>query len=610
MAGSVVDGLLAGVAGATTGVNKGTPKRGGVLTVGLISDVPNYHIFNGAQGKWDASAFCVGNALYDPLWTTSANGKTWLPMLAISATPNATYTAWTVKLRQGIKFTNGEAFNAAIVVANWSYAKADPTVGLAIKPIIASCVAVDTYTVTYNMVSPFTTFPLFMAEGQIGRMCHPSSMVAGYTGNPIGTGPFQVRQWQVGVESQLWGNPNYWRKDAAGRKLPYLGGINFKTIPDNPTRNSALQSGGVDMILQQDGASVAALKKMSGIKYLTDISDPRDPSVNCLIMNTTATLNQYFLWAGEFASSIGIPGAATYILNGQAPPAAVQMADFEGTLGAVDPSTLSWNTKLKPVVNDVSIRQACAMAINRQTYWKVIDGGLGAVADGIFRHDSPNYKNPGYPMYNPSKATALVNAYKAANNVSSVSFVIDLVAGSSSATKQFAFIQQQLSAVGITVTPRPLVQSTLINNVIYGTYDCATWNQFGGVDPSSNYVWFNSQPATTSPAAGGLGMAALPAGTFIAGAVNFAHLGDPVVESSMLSALASPPGSAAQTKAWQAVNAQFAKDIPYLFLDTTVTAFAVRNNVQNWAVSTAADGKTPTLTFDGGSTRWDQIWKS
>jgi ABC-type transport system substrate-binding protein len=609
MAGTVVDGLLASVAGATTGIGKGKPKLGGTLTVGLISDVPNYHIFNGSQGKMDASGFCVANALYDPLFVMAYNGTSWLPMLALSATPNSNYTVWTIKLRHGVKFTNGDPFNADIVVANYTAAAADPTVGLAIQPIIKSVTKVDDYTVDYNMVIPFSTYPTNLAEQQIAYMAHPSSMVAGYTGNPIGTGPFKVKSWQVGVQSQFTKNSHYWRKDSAGRKLPYLSGINFKTIPDNPTRNSALQSGSVDMILQQDGASIAALRKIKGISYRTDVNDPRDPSVNCLIMNTTATLNQYFLWAGQFASALGIPGSLSYILKGQAPPTQVQLADYEGTLGAVDPSTLTWNTKLKPVVNDVNIRTACAMAINRTTFFKDIDGGVGAISDGIYRKNSPFYVNPGYPAYNPSKAKALVNAYKAANNVSTVGFVIDIVSGDSSAQKQFAFFQQQLSAVGISVTPRPVVQSTLINNVIYGEYDCATWNQFGGVDPSLNYVWFLSLPATTSPTTGGLGMSALPAGTFIAGAVNFSHLGDPVVESSMLAALAARPGSAAQKAGWSAINAQFSKDIPYLFLDTLVTAFAARTNVQNWAVSTAADGRTRSLTFDGGSSRWDQVWK-
>ena len=609
MAGTVVDGLIATAAGAAVGISTAKPKLGGTITVGLISDVPNYHVFNGSQGAMDASGFCVANALYDPLFAMAINGVTWLPMLALSATPNADYTVWMIKLRQGVTFSDGAPFNADIVVANWVAADANVTVGLAIKPIIHSVTKVDAYTVAYNMVIPYSTFPVSLADTQIAYMAHPSSFSSTFTGTPVGTGPFKVVSWQVGVESKFVKNPKYWRKDAHGRKLPYLDGINFKTIPDNSTRNSALQSGSIDMVLQQDGASVAALQKMKGVKMRTDVNDQRDPSVNCLILNTTGTLNQYFLWAGEFATALGIPGALTYLLKGQTPPTQVQLADFEGTLGAVDPSSLTWNVKLNPVLNDVTIRQACAMAINRNTFWKDIDGAVGSVADGIYRKTSRFYQNPNYPVFNPTKAKALVDAYKAKNKVSSVGFVIDIVSGSSSAQKWFAFFQQQLSAVGITVTPRPLVQSTLIQNVIYGEYDCATWNQFGGVDPSLNYVWFISQPATTPLAQGGLGMPALPAGTFIAGAVNFAHLGDPVIEGSMLAALAARPKSPAQTTAWQAVNSQFAKDIPYLFLDTTVTAFAARPNIQNWAVSTAGDGRSRTLTFDGGSSRWDQIWK-
>ena len=609
MAGTVVDGLLADLAGAAVGVNHAKPKTGGKLTVALISDVPNYHKFNGAQGKMDASGFCVANALYDPLFVMSKNGRTALPMLALSATPNSNYTVWTLALRHGVRFSNGDPFNADVVVANWAAAAVDPTVGLAIRPIIGKCTKIDNYTVQYNLVIAYSTFPVSMAEQQISYMAHPSALAAGFSGTPLGTGPFKIKSWQVGVESQLVKNTKYWRSDAHHRKLPYLSGINFKTIADDNARNLALQAGDVDMILQQDGGAIANLKHMRGINYVTDVNSSRDPSVNCLIMNTTSTLNQYFAWAGQFTAALGLPGALTYILKGQAPPAQVQFADWIGTRGAVDPSTLQWNTKLSPVVNDVTIRQACAMAINRTAYWKVVDGMTGVVADGIYKTTSRYYKNPGYPMYNPAAAKGLVEAYKSKNNVSKVGFVIDIVSGNSQATKAFSFFQQQLGAVGISVTSRPVVQSTLINNVIYGTYDCATWNQFGTVDPALNYVWFNSFAAGENPPAG-LGMAALPAGTMIGGAVNFAHLGDSAVEAAMLNALASPPNSAAQISQWQLVNTTFSKDIPYLFLDTTVTAFAARKNVQNWVSGTAGDGVTPVLSPDGGSARWDQIWKS
>ena len=670
MAGTVVDGLLESVAGATVGINRAKPKLGGSITVGLISDVPNYHIFNGAQGQMDVSAFCVANAVFDPLFVMAANGESWLPMLALSATPNSDYTAWTIPLRQGVTFHNGDPFNAQVVVENYQAAALDPTVGLAIRPIIASVVATSAYEVVYNMVVPYSTYPTNLAEQQIAYMAHPSSFSPTNTGNPIGTGPFEFVSWQVGVQSKWKKNGKYWRKDGAGRRLPYLENVTFKTIPDPSTRNAALLSGGLDLIIQQDSSSIAELDKTKSLNMITDLDEKRNPSVNCLIMNTSGTLNQYFLWAGEFAAQLGVLGvldflygleyfagvlktgatsaqalAATntwlqgtstvggitapgltsaqattvtsYIATGNATaaspaPSEIQLADYAGTTGAVNPSTGKWDTTMTPVVNDVTIRKACAMAINRNTYFKAIDSSVGAVADGIFRKDSRFYRNPGYPAYNPSAAKALVDAYKSANKVSKVSFVIDIVAGNASDLKEFQFLQSQLAAVGITVTAREAVQSAGITNVIYGEYDCAVWNQFGAVDPALNYVWFLSQPAGTAATAGGLSMPALPTGTFVAGAVNFAHLGDPKIEGSMLAALAAPANSAAQINNWAAVNAQFAKDIPYLFLDIIVTAYAAAKNVQNFAVSTAADGVTRALAIGGsfGSLRWDQIWVS
>jgi hypothetical protein len=53
----------------------------------------------------------------------------------------------------------------------------------------------------------------------------------------------------------------------------------------------------------------------------------------------------------------------------------------------------------------------------------------------------------------------------------------------------------------------------------------------------------------------------------------------------MLAALASPKGSAAYGAAWGKVNDIFAQDCTYLFLTQLVTAFAARDNVQNWAYS-------------------------
>jgi len=100
-------------------------------------------------------------------------------------------------------------------------------------------------------------------------------------------------------------------------------------------------------------------------------------------------------------------------------------------------------------VNDQSIRTALAMAVNRSTYFRVIDNSVGEVADGIFRKTSPFYKNPGYPAYNPTKAKALVDAYKSKNNVAQVAFVMDIRGPAvRPRPRAFDFFQQEFSKIG------------------------------------------------------------------------------------------------------------------------------------------------------------------
>jgi len=603
MAGTVADGLFANTAGATVGVTSKKPKMGGTLTVGLISDVLSFSNFNGQQASWDQSAFCKGNAFFDPLFVTSANGNDILPMLALSATPNASYTEWTVQLRRGVKFSNGEPFNAAAVVANYAATQVPTSpVGPAIVPIIADVVSTGPYTVVYKLVIPYSTFNIQLSEQQIGYMAAPSTLGANYKGHPIGTGPFEFVSWSLGSSTVVKRNKNYWRKDAKGRKLPYLDGIVFKTIPDDSTRNAALASGEIDMLLTTNAGSIVTLKKMKGISYRDDIHDPRDPAINFIMLNNSGTLNQFGAWDQS---------ALPYIEKGQAVPTPIQdviAGTAPGIKGAVNPSTLQWDLSMSPVLNDQSIRQACAMAINRETYLKVIALGVGTVSDGIYRKSSPYYTNPNYPAYDPAGATALVDAYKKANNVSTVSFVIDTISDSAVYTEQFAFIQQQLAAVGITVTPRTIEQAALIQNVEQGSFDAAVFNEFGGIDQGINYVWWDSVPA--APAyPNGLGLTTLSPATFIPGAVNFAHQADPAIEEAMLGALASHKGSAAYAAAWGKVNDIFAQDCTYLFLTQLVTAFAARDKVENWAYSVGFAGKR-LLNPDGGSTRWDYVWLS
>ncbi len=594
MAGTVVDSLVSAAGAATeVGVDSipTSGQKGGTLRVGIGSEVPSKLHFSGAQGKLDSNGFCVANAVYDPLFLSSADAKTWLPHLALSAVPDSTKKQWTITLRQGVTFHNGDAFNADNVVANYTAAAADTTVGLAISPLIASCVKVSTYVVKYTTKMAWTTFPFQLAEQQISFMAHGTDLDAA-GGKPMGTGPFKLdtlSDWDLqtaGGGSSTWSaNPNYWKKDANGGSLPYVDTLVFKVIVDPAARWQALQSNSIDIMVNADGSTVKAVKQAVGgnitntsgsnssYKWVSDENGGREPSINSIILNTN--MNKGY-WVG------GKPK------------------------GAVNPSTGAWNASATPVVADQSIRQACAMAINRATYFSTVDGSIGQVSDGLYRSKINGktatglYKDPKYPKYSTANGKKLVDAWKKANPGVAAAFVIDIVQGNTAQQQAFTFIKNALSAIGITVTSRPLTQPDLIGAKISKEYDASTWSQFGGMVPDLNFVWFTSFQAF---------------GKQVNGFVNFAQQCDPLIQSGMLAGMAAVPGTAAQQKAWQGVNARMAITVPYLWLDTTVTMFAARANVHNFAyagAATATSNRASSRAYspDGGSARWEHIYKA
>ncbi|NBV27366.1 MAG: hypothetical protein EBR99_08650, partial [Actinobacteria bacterium] len=210
------------------------------------------------------------------------------------------------------------------------------------------------------------------------------------------------------------------------------------------------------------------------------------------------------------------------------------------------------------------------------------------------------YKDPKYPAFSVSKGKALVDAWKRANPGVAAAFVIDIVQGNSAQQQAFTFIKNALSAIGISVTSRALTQPDLIGKKISKEYDASTWSQFGGMVPDLNFVWFTSYNFN---------------GKQESGFVNFAQQCDPLIQSGMLAGMAAIPGSTAQQKAWQGVNARMAITVPYLFLDTTVNMWVARANVHNFAYANAVAtqggrGSTRAYSPDGGSARWEHIWKA
>ena len=108
----------------------GEPVAGGTLRVGLEADVDG---LNPTASALAVSGLTMAQAVFDPLFTFSADGEV-VPYLAESMTPNADFTEWTLKLRDGVKFHDGTPLTVDAVIKQFEITRNDPLVGLAVRP--------------------------------------------------------------------------------------------------------------------------------------------------------------------------------------------------------------------------------------------------------------------------------------------------------------------------------------------------------------------------------------------------------------------------------------------------------------------------------------------
>jgi len=320
------------------------PRRGGSLTFATEAEMPG---FNPLFAAWDSSSLTCVRAVYDPLFVQAADGSI-RPHLALSITPNADYTQWTMKLRPGVKFHDGSPMDAEAVTINMAAQLKSPLTAPAlfnldgVKPL-------DPLTVLFTMKNPWVPFPFYLTV-KPGHMVGVR-MLADTTGKapPIGTGPFMFKEWVPGDHFTAVRNPNYWRPG-----LPYLDSVTFKPITDPQSRGNSLRAGNIDVMHSPDTQSLADF-----------MHDPDYHQVN------------------DLHSYQGEPDMIFVMLNTAVPP-----------------------------LDDIRVRQALAHATDRQKYIDTLGNGLTKPADGPFIQGSPYYAPTGYPSYDPNKARALVAQYQ------------------------------------------------------------------------------------------------------------------------------------------------------------------------------------------------------
>ncbi|ANY10149.1 ABC transporter substrate-binding protein [Pseudonocardia sp. HH130630-07] len=204
------------------------------------------------------------------------------PRLATSWTA-VTDTRWRFTLRRGVRFHNGEVFDARAVAFSIERlldpATASPIVELR---YVTGVEIVDDHTVDIVTDRPDPVLPAKLSL--FGGVVVPPGYLRevgeeGFAAAPVGTGPFRFTEWQRSVALRLTAVPDHW----AGP--PGVERLELQTISNPASALAALQSDAVDMVtglnpdaaLQLQGYRGIAVANSPGIRmsYLSlDTTDP------------------------------------------------------------------------------------------------------------------------------------------------------------------------------------------------------------------------------------------------------------------------------------------------------------------------------------------------
>ncbi len=190
--------------------------------------------------------------VFDYLTYTDPKGIT-TPYLLDKWQASDDLKTWTLMLKQGIKFNNGQELTADDVVFNFGQ-WLNPDVGSSLLGQMSyleptGVEKVDNYTVRLNLKDPTIFLPEHLFH--YASLILPATFGGDITREPIGTGAFTMAEYVPGERCRLVRREDYWRMGEDGSPLPYLDEIVYVQLGDDPAAwLTALKSGQVDMIVE------------------------------------------------------------------------------------------------------------------------------------------------------------------------------------------------------------------------------------------------------------------------------------------------------------------------------------------------------------------------
>jgi peptide/nickel transport system substrate-binding protein len=347
------------------------------------------------------SDFDIALAIYDPLVDFDEKGNL-APSLATKWSGSDDLKSWTLDLRTDVTFSDGTPFDADAVVKQFQRLK-DPATKCTCAANVAhitEVVADEPAKVTFTLDEP-NAFFVSSLNAAIGLIASPAATAK--WGADYSRHPVGTGAFTLASYEPivLEKNPTYWRKDADGNPLPHLDRIQVQPIPEPTIRLQSLDAGDIDLMQMADTATIIDA-----------------------------------IQAGKYT---------------------VQKITGGSSL------SISMNNR-KPPFDDVRIRQAFAMSVNREAINNILYKGSRQEAYSQFGTSSAWYDaDAGWLRYNTKKAKDLVDAAKADGVKTSFTFTCVTSDESRQLLNQ---VKQQAAKVGLQASLEFVDQGAYVDKLL------------------------------------------------------------------------------------------------------------------------------------------------
>lgn len=396
------------------------------------------------------------------------------PRLAREWTSSPDGLTWTLKLREGVRFSDGLPFTSSDVLFTFQvlYDKrvASPLAGSAMvgeSPLIVRALDPQTVVIVFPSVygpglAILDSLPI-LPEHKLRKAFEAGTFKQawGVTTPPsefAGLGPFTLLEYVPGQRVIYQSNPEFWRTDDQGRRLPYLDQIEVQIVPEQSAEILRLEAGTVDVTTDQVRAEdIAGLQALQakGVVTLNEAGVATNPEMFWLNLNPASAL-----------------------------------------------------AKTRPWTQRTELRQAISHAVDRQ---KIVDTVYLGAAEAISGPITPGYGEwfaPDLPpiAFNPARARELLASIGLADRNGdgalddergeTARFVIVTQKGHTIRERTCAIIQEQLLAVGLTVDVVALERTAFFQQVLGGSYEAAFFQLiFDSFDPAAQFDFWSSNKA-------------------------------------------------------------------------------------------------------------------